>query len=907
MNTPAPPSASAPTGPAGAREDVRYLGRLLGDAIRAYDGQSLFDQTEAIRRASVEAHRTPGPERDAALAEHLNALSLEDMLNFVRGFLCFSLLSNLAEDRQARRTAAQGSEASRADTLEKAIAALQEKGIDAAQIAATLDGALVAPVLTAHPTEVRRKSVIDRENAITRLMAQLDRESDPASRAELEADLAREIAVLWKTRPLRAVRITVADEIDNALSYFRATFLEVLPRLHRRWEALLGNRSLPAFVRVGSWIGGDRDGNPNVSAETLRYALRQQARTALGHYLEETHALGGALSLSDTLVSVTPDLRRLAEASGDASPHRADEPYRRALSGIYARLAASYEALVEDLPPRRTSLAAAPYLGAEEFLADLRVLRASLASGPAPLENRRLDTLIAAVQTFGFHLAMLDLRQNADVHNRVVAELLRAAGVEEDYLALDENARIDLLRRELGHPRLLHNPFVHYSKETRKELEILHALADAHARFGKPCVRQYIVSKTSGVSNLLEVYLLLKEAGLYRPGNPPRCPVMAVPLFETIGDLKSAPAVMDTFLGLSEMAALARAGAGMQEVMIGYSDSNKDGGYLTSTWSLHEAASALVDVFQRHGVRLQLFHGRGGAVGRGGGSAFAAIRAQPAGTVGARIRITEQGEVIAAKYGNPAVGTASLESMTAATLLATLDPPEVGKELERFRPALAAMSEAAFRAYRSLVYETPGFTDFFRAATPIAEISDLKIGSRPASRTQSQKIEDLRAIPWVFSWGQARIMLPGWYGVGTALTACAEPALLKEMTHAWPFFRAALSNMEMVLAKSDMGVAADYAALVPDADLRAHVFGRIQEEWQRTHDALLSLTDQGDLLDHAPVTQRAIRLRLPYIEPLNSLQVELIRRRRAGEDAPAIHDGIQLTINGIAAGLRNTG
>ena len=890
-----------------AREDVRYLGRLLGDAIRQQDGQALFDQIEAIRRASVEAHRAPGPERDAALAEQLNALSLDDMLDFVRGFLCFSLLSNLAEDRQARRAAAQVSEENRPDTLEKAIAALQQKGIDAASIAATLDHALVAPVLTAHPTEVRRKSVIDRENAITRLMAALDRESDPALRTELEADLEREIAVLWKTRPLRAVRITVADEIDNALSWFRTTFLDVLPRLHLRWEALLGNRSLPAFLRIGSWIGGDRDGNPNVSADTLRYALRQQARTALGHYLEEVHALGGALSLSDTLVPVTPDLRHLAEHSGDASPHRADEPYRRALSGIYARLAASYEALAEDLPPRRTALAAAAYPGAEDFLADLRVVRASLASGPAPLENRRLDALIAAVQTFGFHLATLDLRQNADVHNRVVAELLRTAGVERDYLALDEEARIKLLRHELGHPRLLHNPFLPYSEETRKELEILKALADAHARFGPGCVRQYIVSKTSGVSNLLEVYLLLKEAGLYQPGTPPGCAVMAVPLFETIGDLHNGPDIMDRFLGLPEVAVRSHLGDRLQEVMIGYSDSNKDGGYLTSTWSLHEAASSFVHVFQRHGVRLQLFHGRGGAVGRGGGSAFAAIRAQPAGTVGARIRITEQGEVIAAKYGNPAVGAASLESMTAATLLATLDPPALGKAPDLFRPALAAMSEAAYRAYRALVYETPGFTDFFRAATPIAEISDLKIGSRPASRTASQKIEDLRAIPWVFSWGQARIMLPGWYGVGTALSACGDPALLKEMTAAWPFFRAALSNMEMVLAKSDMAVAADYAALVPDEDLRAHIFRQIQEEWYRTCEALLSLTGQGALLDHAPVTQRAIRLRLPYIEPLNSLQVELIRRRRAGEDAPSIREGIQLTINGIAAGLRNTG
>jgi len=897
--------------PSAAREDVRYLGRLLGDAIRLFDGQALFEQIESIRRASVEAHRNPGSERDAALAARLNALSLEDMLAFVRGFLCFSLLSNLAEDRQARRAAAQSEDSAedasgRPDTLARAIRTLEAKGIDRAAIRATLEGALIAPVLTAHPTEVRRKSVIDREAAISRLLAALDRETDPAARAELEADLFREIVVLWKTRPLRAVGITVADEIENALSYFRLTFLEVLPRLNLRWQALLG-ANLPAFVRVGSWIGGDRDGNPNVTAETLALALRQQARVALGHYLEELHALGGALSLSDTLIAATPDLERLAARSGDTSPHRADEPYRRAVSGIYARLAASFEALTGEAPPRRAHVAAAPYASAGELLADLQVVRASLASGRAPLPNRRLEALIAAVETFGFHLATLDLRQNADVHNRVVADLLRAAGVEADYLALDEDARIALLRRELGHNRLLYNPHLAYADETGREMDILRTLADAHARFGRACVRNYIVSKTSGVSNLLEVYVLLKEVGLYRPGPPPRCPVMAVPLFETIDDLERAPAVMDRFLGLPEMAALARAGDGMQEVMLGYSDSNKDGGYLTSTWSLHEAACALVDVFARHGVRMQLFHGRGGAVGRGGGSAFAAIRAQPAGTVGGRIRITEQGEVIAAKYGNPAVGAASLETMAAATLLATLDPPALNGDLRRFRPALARLSETAFRAYRALVYETPGFTQFFRAATPIAEIADLKIGSRPASRTTSEKIEDLRAIPWVFSWGQARIMLPGWYGVGAALEAFPDRGLLAAMLAAWPFLQATFSNLEMVLAKSDMAVAADYAALVPDADHSGRIFGQIRDEWQRTRDQLLALTGQTDLLERAPDTQRAIRLRLPYIEPLNTLQVELIRRRRAGDDRPAIREGILLTINGIAAGLRNTG
>jgi phosphoenolpyruvate carboxylase len=382
---------------------------------------------------------------------------------------------------------------------------------------------------------------------------------------------------------------------------------------------------------------------------------------------------------------------------------------------------------------------------------------------------------------------------------------------------------------------------------------------------------------------------------------------MAVPLFETIHDLEAAPTVMRDFLAVPEITALARA-RGVQEVMIGYSDSNKDGGYLTSIWSLHEASQALVEVFAAAGVRLQLFHGRGGAVGRGGGPAFAATRAQPQGSIGGRIRITEQGEVIASKYGEPALGAASLETMTAATVLASLGPPAIGAaDLDRFRAAMRALSSEAFVAYRGLVYDGPGFRTFFRQATPISEIAALKIGSRPASRTTSDAIEDLRAIPWVFSWAQARIMLPGWYGVGAALAGFPDRGLLRAMAEGWPFFQAALSNLEMVLAKSDMGVAAGYAELVADETLRARIYGAIRDGWTRTHDGLLAIAGQSALLERNPALARSIRLRLPYIEPLNYLQIELLRRYRHGDTDERVREGIHLTINGIAAGLRNTG
>ncbi len=890
-------NAPVPTPSPAGRADVRYLGRLLGDVIRAQEGVGVFDAIEGIRAASVVTHRDGDAAAAADLGARLDRLDLGDTLRFVRGFLLFSILSNLAEDRQASPEAATGA------TLTGAIDTLARAGIDRGRVAALLDGALIAPVLTAHPTEVRRKSVIDRERAIGGLMAAC---RDGFCDAETEAELVRQITILWQTRPLRAVRPVVGDEIASALTYL-GTFVTVLPRLQARWEAAVGT-VLPSFLRPGSWIGGDRDGNPNVDATTLAVALAKAAELIIGHYLGELDALGAELSMSAANVAVTPGLAALADASGDAAPSRADEPYRRALSGVYARTAASFAVLAGHAAQRPGIVPAVAYARADDLRADLSTIAASLtAHGGTVLVGGRLDRLVRAVGIFGFHLATLDLRQNADVHARVVAELLAVAGVPGDYAAMDDAGRVAVLAAELASPRLLVNAFATYSDETVAELAVVHAAAATHAAFGPDVIASYIVSKTSGVANLLEVYVLLKEAGLYIPGDPPHCPIMAVPLFETIPDLEAAPRVMADYLDRPKAAALAAA-RGVQEVMIGYSDSNKDGGYLTSNWSLHEGALALAGVFAARGLRMQLFHGRGGAVGRGGGPAFAAIRAQPAGTVAGRIRITEQGEVIASKYGTPEVAAASLETMTAATVLASLEPPTLAAaDFARFRAAMATLSAAANAEYRDLVYATPGFNTFFRAATPITEIAELNIGSRPASRTRSDRIEDLRAIPWVFSWAQARIMLPGWYGAGHAFAGFADRGLLAEMVAGWTFIAATLSNLEMVLAKSNMGIAGRYAALVPDAGLRDAVFGRIAGGWTRTRDALLDLTGQGALLDRQPALAHSVKVRLPYIDPLNELQVDLIRRRRAGDADPRIAEGIHLTINGIAAGLRNSG
>jgi len=884
--------------PAPDREDVKYLGRLLGDVIRATEGQAVFDAIEGVRRASVAAHRDGGEGARGALSDRLAALGIDDTLRFVRGFLLFSQLANLAEDRGAPP------ETRREATLAGALDLLAQDDVGPDAVRDLLAHALIAPVLTAHPTEVRRKSMIDREAAIGALLADC---ATGSCEPDTEAELVRQITLLWQTRPLRVVRPVVADEIAGAMAVLGDNVLPVLPGLQAQWERLL-NGPLPPFLRPGNWIGGDRDGNPNVDAGTLEAALASGAGIAIGHYLEALNELGAELSISASVARVSPELAALAEASGDTQPSRADEPYRRAITGVYARTAASFTALAGRAPPLLGRVKAEPYARAADLMADLDTVDASLrGNGAAVVADGRLAKLRGALRIFGFHLATLDLRQNADVHARVIAELLSNAGVEADYAALGEAARVELLGRELASPRLLSVPFATLSDETAKELNILRAAAAAHARFGPESITTYITSKASGVANLLEVYVLLKEVGLYRPGDPPSCAVMAVPLFETIDDLEAAPAVMRAFLERPKADALARA-RGYQEVMVGYSDSNKDGGYLTSNWSLYRGALAVRDVFADAGIAMQLFHGRGGAVGRGGGPAFDAIRAQPPGTVQGRIRITEQGEVIAAKYGTPAAAEVSLETMTAATVLASLAPARVPPaDAARFEAAMAAISAAAFRAYRGLVYETPGFNSFFRAATPITEIAELKIGSRPASRTSSDRIEDLRAIPWVFSWAQARIMLPGWYGAGDALAGFADQGLLAEMVAAWPFLGTTLSNLEMVLAKSNMAVAARYAALCPDADLREAVFGRIEGGWHETRDVLLRLTGQAELLDRTPALQRTVRFRLPYIDPLNELQVELIRRRRAGDDDTRLAEGIHLSINGIAAGLRNSG
>ena len=906
------------------KDDTRLLGRLLGDVLRAQLGEDGFQRIEAIRQTAIGFRRSGGDEAERlrnALAELLNPLPIAAVLEVVRAFSYFSHLSNIAEDvhqnRRRRAYALAGSPPRRGDIAD-ALLRIAQAGVDRAALERWLDHAIVSPVLTAHPTEVQRKSILDVEREIARLLTWRDRTSlTPEEASDFAARLATSILGLWQTAMLRLSRLTVRDEIDNGLAYYRYTFLGEIPHLYAAFEASLAAQfhiapeRVPPFLRMGSWIGGDRDGNPFVGADTLTYAVRAQAGVLFAHYLDEVHRLGGELSLSTRLVTPSPELQALAAATHDANPHRQDEPYRQALIGVYARLAATARDL-SDLPHVRVAAAdAARYATAQAFRADLDTIAASLARhGAAPLAARRLDPLRRAVDVFGFHLAALDLRQNSDVHQEVVAELLARAHVADDYCALAEDDRIALLVRELATPRLLHSPFLDYSERVGAELAVLRVAADIHARYGADALPNYVISKCQSVSDLLEAGVLLKEVGL---AGVRHLAMNIVPLFETIDDLDGCGATMRAAFALPLYRTLVATRRDWQEVMLGYSDSNKDGGYLTSSWAIYRAERALVDAGAAHGVRLRLFHGRGGTVGRGGGPSYDAIVAQPAGSVSGGLRLTEQGEIIASKYSDPELGRRNLEALVAATLEASLhDAEQLGASAERYFAVLDALSAHAFRAYRALVYETPEFLTYFRASTPIAEIAELNIGSRPASRSASSRIEDLRAIPWVFSWGQCRLMLPGWYGFGSAVEAwlAGAPdglALLTEMHERWPFFRATLSNLGMVLAKTDLAIGSRYAELVADGAVRDAIFARIRGEHALALRHFLAITRQSALLQDNPTLARSIRNRFPYLDPLNHLQIELLRRYRAGDTDLRTRRAIHLTINGLAAGLRNSG
>jgi len=905
------------------REDIRLLGRLLGDCVRNQEGEQTFDIVENIRQTSIRFYRDDDEPAKLELENVLDGLNPEQAVQVVRAFSYFSHLANIAEDQHhIRRVRAHdiAGDQPRSGTVLRALNHARKAGISGAAIREFFKTALVCPVLTAHPTEVRRKSTMRHEMEVAAL---LDRREQgrwtPEELTAIDERLRRSVLTVWQTNLLRQSKLTVRDEVENGLSYYDYTFLRQLPKFYAALEDRMdihdpdgAGESINSFLQIGSWIGGDRDGNEFVTAAVLRQTLKMQCSRAFAFYLEELHELGGDLSLSSRVISVTDALETLARKSPDKSPHRKFEPYRLAISGIYARLAATSEKFGSSAVPRHPIGEADPYASPAELLGDLGVIHDSLTrNNSRALTEGRLRHLIRAIDCFGFHLASLDLRQNSAVHERTVGELFKAVEPDCGYAGMTEDQRIDLLARELSTVRPLLRPFWTYSDETATELAILDAAADAQRVFGPRAIPTAIVSNTTDVSDLLELAVLLKQVGIVRPDGISA--INIVPLFETIEDLRNCVDIMDRLLLVPGYRALVDSLGGVQEVMLGYSDSNKDGGFVTSGWELYKAEIGLIELFRRHGVRLRLFHGRGGTVGRGGGPSYEAILAQPAGAVQGQIRVTEQGEIISSKYSNPDLGRRNLEAMTAATLEATLLQPEHKAPDLRYLQTMEDLSAKAFAAYRGLIYETEGFEEYFRASTVISEISTLNIGSRPASRKKMGRIRDLRAIPWVFSWAQCRLMLPGWYGFGSAVNSWLKDnpdrgvIHLQAMYRDWPFFRTQLSNMDMVLGKSSIAIASRYAELVEDQRLRREIFGRIRDEWRASIDALLLISGNERLLQGNPLLERSIHNRFPYLDPLNHIQVEMLKLHRQKSTDPKVLRGIQLTINGISAGLRNSG
>ena len=890
------------------REDIRFLGRLLGDTIREQAGTEVFDLVEAIRRTAIHYRKEHDPPSLKHLERTIGRLKPAHATSVVRAFSYFHHLANAAEDLHARRVEPEEG------TIALALERLRAARVPNKKILSFFERARVEPVLTAHPTEVQRKSTLDRHRSVIGLLA--SRGDRPAQ--DIEKALRREVLILWKTNELRLAKPTVADEIDNGLTYFRSTFLDAIPRLYAEIEDRIGpGTRIAPFLRVASWIGGDRDGNPHVTADVTEHAAGRQASLVFARYLDEIHALGSELSLSSRYTTTSPELQALAARSPDRGTSRDEEPYRRALVGIYARVAATARGLhVEAGTLGATAAQARPYGDPGELRADLMVIATALADdGAALAADGRLRDLIRDIEVFGFHLCPLDLRQHSEVHERAVSEILARATGRRGYETLREPDRQALLLRELGTARPLVSPHVSYGEETTQALATLAATARVRARFGARAIPNYVISMTAAPSDVLEVALLLKEVGLLVPGEEPTCALNIVPLFETIEDLRRAGTILDQLFSITIYRKLLESHGDLQEVMLGYSDSNKDGGFLTSNWELYKAEVAIVEVCRRHQVGLRLFHGRGGTVGRGGGPSYRAVLAQPRGSVNGQLRLTEQGEVIASKYADPIVGRRNLGTLVAATLEATLlEGVDLGNDEAPFFEAMEELSARAFAAYRRLVYETPGFIDYFRASTPINEIGDLNIGSRPASRRSTDRIEDLRAIPWVFSWGQSRQAIPGFYGFGAAAKAYLAKgrkrrlATLRAMYARWPFFRTLVDRLDMVLAKMDMGIAARYAALVPDSKLRKTVFDRIAREHDDTCAAFFAITQTQTLLETNPSLARSLRNRIPYIDPLSHLQVDLLRRLRSGQgDADELRRAVHLTINGVAAGLRNSG
>ena len=908
-------------------DQIHLLGDILGETIVEQAGRPLFDLVEEVR-GLAKAHRDGSAAAGLRLVQRIEALPLPEARGVVKAFASYFALINLAEEEERvfvlRQREREASKQQRPmdETTGAALRALQEQGSSPEDLQRVLDRLLIMPVFTAHPTEAQRRTVLTKLHRLAGLLHQLDFESPtPDERAAALERLREELASLWETEETRAYRPGVLDEVRNGLYYFETTLFDLAPEIEERLRRALRETfpghafQVPHFLRFGSWIGGDRDGNPNVDTKATEAALREHQVMALRLYLRALDRMHGHLSVAhdenededgEFKESLRADALVFPEEARRAEDRYRRQPYRQKLAFVYRKLQGTLEAAAR---PWRADHRPQPgaYADATEFLLDLRVLQRSLRRRAGRrLAEGGLGTLIAQAEIFGFHLASLDLRQHAERHAGALAEIFGRTGLGEAWADADDARRAELLTAELLSPRPLTGR-LDFSKATNETLELFRLVRRAHDRVGPASIETYVVSMTRGAADILSVLLMARDAGIEDA-------LDVVPLFETVADLHQAPLTMERlFLNPAYARHLERRPTG-QTIMIGYSDSNKDAGYVAANWELQLAQRALAALSARRGVNLTLFHGRGGSVGRGGGPTNRAILAQPQESVGGRLRFTEQGETITARYSNKQLARRHLEQLLHAVLWTTgkrpVSSPSRGGAWEAAMSAMAPLSEAA---YRALVEKEEGLA-YFRSATPVAEIGRLNIGSRPAHRGGAPTLQSLRAIPWVFAWTQSRVTLPGWYGFGEALEGWAGSddqrwETLGHMYREWPFFRTLVDNCQVSLRKGDLRIAEVYASLAEEP-VRTRVFSLIQAEHQRTATALCRLTGQRDLLDLFPWLQRSIRVRNPYIDPMNYVQVALLRRLRARPEAPdaeALRDVVLLSVNGIAAGLRNTG
>jgi phosphoenolpyruvate carboxylase len=900
-------------------QTIHILGDLLGQVISELESPEIFQMEERIRN-EAKARRANDESAGERLQAHIAALQPDDARAVAASFATYFDLVNLAEENfrveMLRQQEAARHPAPIHESIGAAIAALKSRGVTPEEMSALLNNLFIELVFTAHPTEARRRTILSKIQRISRLVRSVNTpESLPRERDEALRAIRAEISALWLTDRDRTTKPAVTDEVRTGLYFVDTVFWETVPQLYTDLDRALSEHypglSAPrAWLKIASWMGGDRDGNPNVTREVTAETLRLHRGLAIETHRRIIQDVGRGLSMSTRRLPAPPELEAWIESRRPLPAHvayieerYAAEPYRLVLALLAADLA---DASSEDMKSNLLRLSPRPArILLDQLTRPLNIIADSI---PQRIASDRLLTLRRQLEIFGLHAARLDIREDSSRLNAALGEILRALKIATDFETLPTPERLALLTRLLSSPLPALSARPGVTPAAAETWAVFQLIERVRKVYGPELLGPVIISMTRSAADVLTVLLLARWTGNMNG-------LQICPLFETVEDLTDAPEILTSLFTSETYRAHLAASGNEQMVMIGYSDSNKDGGYLTANWALYQAQEAITSVAQQHNIRLTIFHGRGGTVARGGGPANRAIRAQPAGSINGRFRLTEQGEIIASRYVNPDLAHRHLEQIVHAVIMASAPISSRSTHLavsDHWRTALDTMSAAAHRAYRSLVYETPGFIDFWQSATPIDEIKRLHIGSRPAARAGKAEVAQIRAIPWVFSWMQSRYNLPSWYGLGSGLSAFPDTALLREMYAGWPFFKTLLDNTEISLLKADMDIAALYASLVPDQTLAQELFGQIRREYERTRDTVLSISGHTELMQAEPITKNAVRLRNPYVDPLNYIQVEMLRRLRALPDpnvpeAEKLRQVVVLTINGIASGLRNTG